>query len=79
MKNQINWEEYNSAFDLEKSENEMLNEYADDLHKMTVKENLKKFYLSADNKKLVKENEDFEKTNQDFFNYEKELEIGKTN
>lgn len=79
MKNQINWEEYNSAFDLEKSENEMLNEYADDLHKMTMKENLKKFYLSADNKKLVKENEDFEKTNQDFFNYEKELEIGKTN
>lgn len=79
MRNQINWEEYNRAFVLGKSENEMLNEYANDLHKMTVKENLKKFYLSSENKNLVKENADFEKTNEDFFNYEKELEIGKTN
>lgn len=76
----INWKKYNEELLAnEKTEQEILNEYREELHTMKMKDDLKESHLCKAYKRVVKENEEFDKTNQDFFNYEKEIEIGKTN
>lgn len=76
----INWKKYNEELLAnEKTEQEILNEYREELHTMKMKDELRECHLCQAYKRVVKENEEFDKTNQDFFNYEKEIGIGKTN
>ena len=71
----ISWKEYKNK--LNKSEPaEPFNEYERDLHNMTMKDNEFKDCLSS--KEYAELSDDlniFDKTNPDYFNYEKELII----
>lgn len=77
-KENINWEDYQNSFG--KITEDVLNEYNEDLHNMTVKDSLvKDAYLCPAYLRAMSEIGEFDTTNTDYFNYEKELLFGKTN
>lgn len=73
---EIIWEQYNISFG--KVNEDILNEYHSSLHNMTMKDSLANdIYLCPAYLNAVKELGEFDMTNMDYFNYEKELFFGK--
>lgn len=79
MKKRVDFELMTKEF-TERDYERLLNEYKTDLHRMTVRECLfKDAFICPAYVRIMKEMEDFDATNLDYFNYEKELTIGKSN
>ena len=71
----LKWEIYRTSFI--KLPEDVLNEYQSDLHNMKMKEELfQNMNFCPNYLKVLCELEEFESTNLDFFNYEKELNFG---
>ena len=71
----LNWEIYRTSF--VKIPEDVLNEYRDDLHSMTVKDSLfKDTYLCPAYLRAMAEIGEFDNCNLDYFDYEKELNFG---
>lgn len=76
MREEIVWEQYTSSFG--KTTEDILNEYRSDLHNMTMRESLiSDAMLCPAYLRAVSELGEFDQTNLDYFNYEKELLFGK--
>jgi hypothetical protein len=62
----------------EQNEEKLLNEYKRDLHSMKMKEGLEKdVFLCPAYTRIIKELNEFDRTNLDYFAYEKGLVFGK--
>ncbi|MGN0748092.1 MAG: hypothetical protein ACI4L1_00190 [Christensenellales bacterium] len=78
MKQIIDWEEYCKAFD--ECDQRVFNECIRSLHNMKMKEGLwEKVFVSAEYLGAVREFDEFDQTDFDYFEYEKEISIGETN
>lgn len=74
----LNWEIYRASFI--KIPEDVLNEYQGNLHTMKMKEEVfQNFCRCPRYLKILCEMEEFDSTNLDFFNYEKELNFGEGN
>lgn len=74
----IDWKAYKSELDAKKTCN--FNEYERDLHNMTMKDGLFENCLQChEYKNILREMTNFDQTNFDYFNYEKELKLGELN
>lgn len=78
-KNVIDWEKYANSF--ETFDEEIFNEFEDDLHSMKMNKSLfKKTFQSPKYVEIAgKICVSFDQTNSDLFSYEKELNLGETN
>ena len=76
MREEIVLEQYVTSFG--KTTEDVLNDYRADLHNMTMKESLAKdLFLCPAYLRAVSELGEFDQTNLDYYNYEKELLFGK--
>ena len=72
------WEEYKKSF--KEISEDVLNDYATDLHSMKMKEEVaKNAYLCPAYLKAMAEIGEFDNCNLDYFCYEKEISIGEPN